>query len=69
MSEIMTMTGQHTLGLGSAQSGARRVQSVIDPYVIYRADSTRSIPRLVLETTAMAAMVILLLYVLFGPPT
>jgi len=29
----------------------------------------RSITRLILETTAMAAMVVLLLYVLFGPPT
>lgn len=29
----------------------------------------RSIPRLILETTAIAATVVLLLYVLFGPPT
>jgi hypothetical protein len=32
-------------------------------------DMQRSNPRLILETAAMAAMVILLLYVLFGPPT
>jgi len=37
---LSDMRGQHTLGLGSALSGARRVQSVIDPYVLYRADST-----------------------------
>jgi hypothetical protein len=29
----------------------------------------RSFPRVILETTAMAAMVVLLLYVLFGAPT
>jgi hypothetical protein len=43
--------------------------------VVYRADNTtccdmqRSIPRVILETIAMAAMVVLLLYVLYGPPT
>jgi hypothetical protein len=29
----------------------------------------RSIPRVILESIAMAAMVILLLYIAFGPPT
>jgi hypothetical protein len=34
-----------------------------------RSDVQHSIPRVILETIATAAMVVLLLYILFGPPT
>ena len=61
------------------QSGTYRFQGLLIPNVVYRADNTtgefnrcdmqRSIPRIILETIATAAMVVLLLYFLYGPPT
>jgi hypothetical protein len=35
----------------------------------YRCDMQRSIPRVILETVATAAVIVLLLYLVFGPPT
>jgi hypothetical protein len=59
----------HGGGLGPALLLVSSIGQTTVPEMHQRCDMQRSIPRFILETIALAAMVVLLLYVLVGSPS